>query len=277
VIASIDDSADANAAFAACDIFLARNTVNCRTSGAAARNDPMKPYVTIGLTVLAGAALLEMALVPGIVIGGATVLAPEYLPRILRRRRRSSGPATGEATRSASWATQVPVRRSRAILPRFQLGQAIAKTITFRIIVTTLDFTTNYVVIGELATAAGLSTFNLVAGPLFYLGHEAVWSYFGPAEFAIELPALDASDTTGGLAGWNGLKISRAFAKTITFRTVNYVVVGDVAAAFALSATGLILGPFVYFGHEKAWEHFSSDGAPALDLPVETNRLATPG
>ena len=56
---------------------------------------------------------------------------------------------------------------------------------------------------------------------------------------------------------------SRALAKTITYRTIasavdftiNYVVVGDVAAALALSATGLILGPFVYFGHEKAWEY----------------------
>ena len=227
----------------------------------------MKPYVTMGLAVLAGAALLEVALVPGIVIGGAAVLAPEYLPRILRRRRRSARPAAGEAARAAlkseSWAAQVPVRRSHAILPRFQLGQAIAKTITFRIIVTTLDFTANYVVIGELATAAGLSTVNLVAGPLFYLGHEAVWSYFGPAEIAIELPAPDASDTTAGLNDWSELKISRALAKTITYRTIasavdftiNYVVVGDVAAALALSATGLILGPFVYFGHEKAWEY----------------------
>jgi uncharacterized membrane protein len=53
----------------------------------------------------------------------------------------------------------------------FGIRQALAKTITFRIIVTTLDFTTNYVVIGELTTAAGLSGFALVVGPLFYLVH----------------------------------------------------------------------------------------------------------
>jgi uncharacterized membrane protein len=227
--------------------------------------------------VLAGAALLEVALVPGILIGGAAVLAPKYLPRILRRQRQPSRPATGQAARPAQ-ATQLLVQSSRAILPRFQLGQAIAKTITFRIIVTTLDFTTNYVVIGELAAAVGLSSFNLVAGPLFYLGHEAVWSYFGPSEVVIERPALASSDRTAGLAGWEELKISRTLAKTITYRTiasavdftVNYLVVGDVAAAFALSATGLILGPFVYFGHEKAWEYFTSGGAPVLDVPIET-------
>src|SRR5262249_36209604 len=60
----------------------------------------------------------------------------------------------------------------------FGIKQAIAKTITFRIIVTTLDFTTNYVVIGELATAAGLSTFNLVAGPVFYFVPRAAWDLF---------------------------------------------------------------------------------------------------
>jgi uncharacterized membrane protein len=241
----------------------------------------MKQYVTMGLTVLAGAALLEAALIPGILIGGAAVLAPQYFPKILRRRRQRSSPAARPGVASApSKAALLPTRRSRAILPRIQLGQAIAKTITFRIIVTTLDFTTNYVVIGELATAAGLSTFNLVAGPLFYLGHEAVWNYLGESEVAIELPAPASSES-----GWGELKISRALAKTITFRTiasavdftVNYIVVGDVAVAFALSATGLILGPFVYFGHEKAWEYFTSGGAPVLDLPVETNLLPAPG
>ena len=55
----------------------------------------MKPYVTVGLTVLAGAALFEAALIPGILIGGAAVLAPALfakgaLPR-LRRVQTVSG------------------------------------------------------------------------------------------------------------------------------------------------------------------------------------------
>jgi uncharacterized membrane protein len=245
----------------------------------------MKSYVTVGLTVLAGAALLEAALVPGILIGGAAVLAPQYLPekylpKILRRRRQSSNSAAPRGTQGATKPVASQAAALPAILPRFQLGQAIAKTITFRIIVTTLDFTTNYVVIGELATAAGLSSFNLVAGPLFYLGHEAVWNYFGRSEAAIELPAVAASDIDQG-----GLKISRTLAKTITFRTiasavdftVNYIVVGELAAAFALSATGLILGPFVYFGHEKAWEYLSSGGTPVLDLAAEPHLLPAHG
>jgi uncharacterized membrane protein len=154
---------------------------------------------------------------------------------------------------------------SLASLSGFGLKQAIAKTITFRIIVTTLDFTTNYIVIGELTTAAGLSTFNLFAGPLFYLTHEAAWNYLRPAEDAaidVQLPYQLRPEP----AGWGRFSISRAVAKTITFRTIatvmdfttNYVVVRDVATAAGLSAFGFVVGPFVYLAHEKVWEHYGS-------------------
>jgi hypothetical protein len=53
----------------------------------------------------------------------------------------------------------------------------------------------------------------------------------------------------------------------------NYFVVRDVGSALILSASGFILGPFVYFGHEKAWEYFSkppegSDLPPLKLLPA---------
>ena len=172
----------------------------------------MKRYVTVGLTVLAGVALFEVALVPAVVIGGAAVLAPKYLPK-LRKRLRPMLNATVHRPRKPAAPPpedRLDAEAPAATLPKFAIGQAIAKTITFRIIVTTLDFTTNYLVIGELGTAAGLSTFNLVAGPLFYLGHEAAWSYLGPSEAAVDLPVV-----VGG-----GLTVSRALAKTVTFRTI---------------------------------------------------------
>jgi len=235
----------------------------------------MKQVVTVGLAVVAGAALLEVALVPGILIGGAAVLAPRYLPKLIRRRA-----AKPNARRqSAQQAAQRPQPNTLpAILPRLGIGQAIAKTITYRIIVTTLDFTTNYIVIGEFATAAGLSTFNLVAGPLFYLAHEAAWNYRGAPADPTEMPA--AAD--GAPAhGFGSFTISRAIAKTITFRTLatamdfttNYVVVGDVASAVLLSASGFVLGPFVYYGHEKAWEYFSQRAENVLDLAAESRLL----
>src|SRR5215468_4292226 len=129
----------------------------------------MKQYVTVGIAVLAGAALIETALIPGILIGGAAVLVPRYLPNLVRRRKprvaaaatRRNGPAAGQAQ----------LRTENTVLPRFAVGQAIAKTITYRLIVSTLDFTANYIVIGEFATAARLSTLNLIAGPLFYFTH----------------------------------------------------------------------------------------------------------
>ncbi|MGA8650215.1 MAG: DUF2061 domain-containing protein [Xanthobacteraceae bacterium] len=242
----------------------------------------MKPYVTVGLSVLAGVALFEMALVPGILIGGAAVLAPRYLPKgYLPKLRRRLQPLSERTVhrRAATAAASLPeapgIGTAQYPLPKFAIGRAVAKTITFRIIVTTLDFSTNYLVIGEFATAAGLSTYNLIAGPLFYLGHEAAWNYFGASEAAVDLAALApmaaAANARPGILG--GLTISRALAKTITFRTIasamdfatNYFVVRDVGQALILSASGFVLGPFVYFGHEKAWEYFS----PSTEHPVD--------
>src|SRR5262245_42965077 len=147
----------------------------------------MNRYLPLGVTVLAGAALFEAALVPGIVLGGAAILAARYaskqLPnvgRLLRPASLASKATRRRSARAKKEATNVDAVASSS-LPQFRIKQAIAKTITFRIIVSTLDFTTNYVVIGELNTAAGLSAFALVVGPVFYLAHETAWNYFGPS------------------------------------------------------------------------------------------------
>ena len=241
----------------------------------------MKATVTAGLAVLAGVALFEAALIPGVVIGGAAVLAPKYLPKL----RRGLGPLFGSSVRRPPRPKAPPPSRQAVNAPaaapgEFAIKQAVAKTITFRIIVTTLDFTTNYVVIGELATAAGLSAFALVAGPLFYLAHETAWNYF-VKDGAVDIQVLPA-DAQPRLSGWGNFTISRALAKTITFRTiasvmdfaVNYVVVGEVVTALGLSAFGFALGPFVYFAHEKAWDHFT---APTdADHPAPTRLLPAP-
>jgi uncharacterized membrane protein len=233
----------------------------------------MKQYVTVGIAVIAGAALIEAALIPGIVIGGAAVLAPRLLTKalpLLRRRkartasRQQNEPATGQPLTS--------------LLPKLGVGQAIAKTITYRLIVTSLDFTTNYIVIGELATAAGLSTVNLIAGPLFYFAHEAGWNYLAHREPGVELLAPGGQKAEPAGIEIGGFTVSPALAKTVTFRTLasimdftmNFVVVGNVGQAAILSATGFVFGPFIYYGHEKAWEYF---GGAASDVATEPRLL----
>lgn len=57
--------------------------------------------------------------------------------------------------------------------------QAVWKTLTFRAVVTTLDFTSNAIAIGNLTTAALLSAWNTLTGPWVYLAHELAWDYFG--------------------------------------------------------------------------------------------------
>ena len=239
----------------------------------------MKRHVTVGLTLLAGAALFEAALIPGLVIGAAVVLAPKYVPELRRRLQLTFNGTVGRRTASAA-----AVRDQLGVIapPSGPAGlgfkQAIAKTITFRVIVTTLDFTTNYVVIGELTVAAGLSTFNLVVGPLFYLAHETAWNYLGgPAETGVDVSGFLSGrrDAYALPVDRGGFTISRALAKTITFRTIatvmdfttNYVVVRDVATAAGLSAFGFVLGPFVYFGHEWVWDYYGSLRPRALAPP----------
>ncbi len=236
----------------------------------------MQRTIAVGLTVLAGAALLETALIPGILIGGAAVLVPKYLPKALpkltRRLEKMVSPSPSPQ-KVAKVVALLPSERSNIKTPlavpmRNEVRRAIVKTITFRIIVTTLDFSVNYLVIGEVAIAAGLSGFSLVVGPIFYFIHEMLWNKSNASKFVVE---------TSGL----GFAIPRALVKTITFRTMattmdfltNYVVVRDIATAATLTASGAILGPFVYFGHEKLWEHYGALGDRILDMlfmPVKT-------
>jgi uncharacterized membrane protein len=246
-----------------------------RRAGSAA--GPTQDFVVAAATlgvVAAGAALFEFALIPGIVLGGAAMLAPKYAPKVLPTLRRTLQPLFSSTSAAAVDPEASPrggpgVKLPLAIPAKLAIKQALIKTITFRLIVTTLDFTSNYVVIGELGTSAGLSAFGFVVAPLLYLAHETGWNYFGPsAEGKVELA---------------GFTISRALAKTVTFRviatamdfTTLYVVVGDLPTAVGLAAFGFVVGPFVYYGHEWAWDRYGSSAEPSLDLP--TNLLPAPG
>jgi uncharacterized membrane protein len=256
----------------------------------------VKETIAVGLTVLAAAAVVEAALVPGLVIGGGAVLASAYVPGPRRRLpslftsavRQASGLATRVAAgatggAAAGTAMGAAAASAKTSFPaRIKVKRAVAKTITFRIIVTTLDFTSNIIVIGELGTAAGLSSFALVVGPLFYLAHESAWNYLGPPGDTIRVgaPAPAAGDETPAL----GITMSRALAKTITFRTVatimdfsvTYIVVRDLAIAAGLSAFGFVLGPFVYYGHEKLWERFFPEEVQSLALAPPPKLLPAP-
>jgi len=78
----------------------------------------MNRSIALGLGVVAGAALFEVALVPGIVIGGVAVLAPGAV----RRARRA---LFGAKAARLSLAAAVP--------EKLRLQQSVVKTITFRV------------------------------------------------------------------------------------------------------------------------------------------------
>ena len=227
----------------------------------------MMRYVTVGLSVLAGVALFEVALIPAVAIGSAAILAPTYL-RSRRRRVEpiSDGVARPPVEPPAPVSQRQNVQSPLPIAQRLAVGSALAKTITFRVVVTTIDFSSNYVVTGSLATAVSLSTLALGIGPALYFTHETAWNYFAASRNDVALP--------------QGFVISRRLAKTITFRmiatavdfTTNYLATGDLATAVLLTAFGFVVGPFVYLGHEMAWDYFTAPRQSWLE-PLRTANL----
>jgi uncharacterized membrane protein len=256
---------------------------------------------TLG-AVAAGAALLETALIPGLLIGGAAMLAPRLLPRDMLsglgngRRRTAPSPAisapTVHATRSQQSGEHAPFDGS------FDTWRAVAKTLTYRVMVTTADFGANYVVIGELATAAGLSSLSLVAGPIAYFAHEAAWHYYGPASArhanplaaTVDVPLPGAARDTdngadNGRTHFPRIKVSRALAKTVTYEgvtgvsefSVNYLFVRDFAAAAGLTTFSMVIAPIVYYVHEKIWDYYDAAKArpPGTFTQITTTLVPT--
>ena len=80
--------------------------------------------------------------------------------------------------------------------------RAVWKTLTFRAIATTIDFTTNVIAIGNLVTASLLSAWNTLTGPWIYLGHELAWDYFGsPPAKQRDLPGIGLENAPAPAAG----------------------------------------------------------------------------
>jgi uncharacterized membrane protein len=246
--------------------------------GSVVRPGVVGTVATLG-AVVAGAAVVEAALIPGLLIGGAAVvLAPRLLPRDMlsglghRLRRAVASPAPAAPTARAAEAEASGEGAS------FDPWRAAVKTITYRVMVTTADFGANYFVIGEFVTAAGLSSLSLVAGPIAYFAHEVAWHYYGPAsarhpnpfEAAVHLPIPGAAGGgNNGRTRFPSLKVSRAFAKTVTYEGVtgvsefgtNYFFVRDLAAAAGLTAFSMVIAPIVYYVHEKLWDYYDATKA----------------
>jgi uncharacterized membrane protein len=252
------------------------------------------PGVVGGLAALgavaAGAAIIEAALIPGLLIGGAAVLAPRLMRRDMlsgvkeRLRRAAPSPVSSEPTAHSTAAKSVEAKASGE--PAFDAWRTVVKTFTYRVMVTTVDFGANYFVIGELATAAGLSSLSLVAGPIAYFAHEVAWHYYGPAsarhanplEAAVHVPIPGLGERAkNGPPAFASVRVSRAFAKTVTYEGVtavsefgvNYLFIRDLAAAAGLTTFSIVIAPVVYYVHEKIWDYYDatqarSPAAPAL-------------
>jgi uncharacterized membrane protein len=231
---------------------------------------------TLG-AVAAGVAIFEVALIPGLLIGGAAVLVLRLLPRDVLRRVRAPRIASSPVPAPSAPKVHSAQAASSDERASFDTWRAVVKTFTYRVIVTTVDFGANYFVLGELAAAASLSGLSLVAGPIAYFAHEAIW---------LPIPGVTAGRKKGQTRFAN-IEVSRAFAKTVTYEVVtgvsefgaNYFFVRDLAAAAGLTAFSMVLAPFVYYLHEKGWDYYEADeaGSPSYSgsTPVATKKRDT--
>lgn len=95
------------------------------------------------------------------------------------------------------WSARQPLPPALAEGESAGFGRTVWKTVTFRSVVTTLDFSSNYIALGDAAAAAGLSAFGFVIGPFVYIGHELAWEKFGGSSTQpIALPGIGA-ETAG--------------------------------------------------------------------------------
>ena len=240
---------------------------------------------TLG-AVVAGAAIVEAALIPGLLIGAAAVLAPRLLPRDMLsglgdRLRRTAASLTPAVSTPTAHFAEAPASGESAL---FDTWRAVVKTVTYRVFVTAVDFGANYFVLGEPVTAAGLSSLSLVAGPIAYFAHEAAWHYYGPAsarhpnplKATVHVPIPGAAEgEENGRTSFTSIKVSRALAKTVTYEGVtavsefgvNYLFVRDLAAAAGLTAFSIVISPFVYYVHEKAWDYYDATKARSPAIP----------
>ena len=238
--------------------------------------------------VITGAALLEVAFLPGVLIGGAAILAPKYLnrgrnafPHLSLNFKSKNNNKNKRGLHSIKRFDQSNFK-SNAV---FGVKKTVAKTVTFRILSSSLDFTWNYLLLEDIAVAAGLSGFGLIASTTFYFIHEASWNQikkFSANGSTKALPINRINEASVDKRYWWDLQISPALAKTFTFRSMatiaefstNYYVVRDIPMAAALSAFGIICGPFVYYAHEKLWEKYSQKNESEIILV--NNMIAHP-
>jgi hypothetical protein len=149
----------------------------------------MNPYSTVGLSALPAAAIFEAALIPGIVIAGAAVLAPKYLPELRRRLqpgfdaiiRTRSNPRfprrpRGTSTRHSPSRPNSRRRKGRSGRVYDQSGVGQDHNLSDH----RHSGRLHHELCGGRRHRHGWRSVRrrFVVGPFVYFGHERVWDYF---------------------------------------------------------------------------------------------------
>jgi uncharacterized membrane protein len=127
--------------------------------------------------------------------------------RGFRNRRGEAPPAGLAAFRPGDTAPDASAETPAEAAASGELGEIGMKTLTFRIVGTTIDFTSNLLFVGDAALAATMSAVGTVVGPVVFFLHELAWHYAqAPVHHHLALPGIGAEGPDPGAAAQAGMR-----------------------------------------------------------------------
>lgn len=130
--------------------------------------------------------------------------------------------------------------------------RTLAKTLSWRIILTVSHFVNGFIVTGSIASAAAIAGLSAIINSVLYWAHERIWNW-----------AQWNRKPKDGLMFLDGQP--RTISKIITWRAVitgsNFVVpwilTGSLGQAAAFMSIAIVVNIAIFYFHERAWNRIS--------------------
>jgi uncharacterized membrane protein len=130
--------------------------------------------------------------------------------------------------------------------------RTLAKTLSWRIILTVSHFINGFIVTGSLASAAAIAGLSAVINSVLYWAHERIWNW-----------AQWNRKPKDGLMFLDGQP--RTISKIISWRAVitgsNFVVpwilTGSLGQAAAFMSIAIVVNIAIFYFHERVWNRIS--------------------
>lgn len=127
--------------------------------------------------------------------------------------------------------------------------RTIAKSVTWRVLLTIVHFINGFIATGSWVTAAAIISITTITNSIYYWLHERGWNYFNwRRELADKVGFFDKKTRTiCKLLTW------RVLISTTTFLTVLYVS-GSVQQGLVYISLGILTNMIIFYVHERLWD-----------------------